>query len=158
MESTESNGPISKRLIDSLTYKIIGAAIDVHKRLGTGLLESVYHKCMLQELSLRKLAFATELYAPVEYKGIEVAAELRCDFLVEQLIVVELKAVEEIAPVHTAQLLTYMKLLKAPKGILLNFHCTNIFRDGQRTFVTKDYQDLPDGWAFTKVVTYVLKS
>jgi GxxExxY protein len=79
---------------------------------------------------------------PVEYKGIEIDADLRCDFLVEDSIVVELKSVELMVPVFEAQLLTYMKLLKKPKGILINFNCFNLFKEGQRTFVNEYFKEL----------------
>ena len=135
---------MTKKELDELTYKIIGAAIEVHKALGPGLLESVYHKCLKQELTLRDLSFVSELLVPVHYKGIDVDTELRCDFLVENKVVVELKAVEAIAPVFEAQVLTYMKLLEKPKGILINFYCTNLFKEGQKTFVNEYFRNLPE--------------
>jgi GxxExxY protein len=134
----------TKKELDELTYRIIGAAIDVHKTLGPGLLESVYHKCLKQEFLLRDLSFVSEFLVPVHYKGIEVDTELRCDFLVEDKIVVELKAVELIAPVFEAQTLTYMRLLEKPKGILINFCCANLFKEGQRTFVNDYFRNLPE--------------
>lgn len=81
---------------------------------------------------------------PIEYKGKMLAVDFRCDLFVEQCIVVELKAVQEITSVFEAQLLTYMKLLKCPKGILINFNCSNIFHEGQRTFVNEYFRFLPD--------------
>ncbi len=135
---------ITKKYLDDLTYQIIGAAIDIHKALGPGLLESVYHKCMKQELSLRKLGSLSELLVTVSYKGIDLDTELRCDLLVENTIVVELKAVDAIAPIHEAQLLTYMKLLEKPKGILINFNCANLFKEGQKTFVNELFRCLPE--------------
>ena len=135
---------ITKKVLDDLTYQIVGAAIEVHKTLGPGLLESVYHKCLKQEFFERKLSYASELFVPVNYKGIEVDAELRCDFLIEDKIVVELKAVDAIAPVFEAQLLTYMKLLQKPKGILINFNCANLFKEGQRTYVNEFFRILPE--------------
>jgi GxxExxY protein len=112
--------------------------------LGPGLLESVYHRCLKQEFFLRELGYSSELLVPVQYKGIEMDTELRCDFLVEDSIVVELKAVDALAPVHEAQILTYMKLLHKPKGILINFNCANLFKEGQRTFVNELFRKLPD--------------
>lgn len=135
---------MTKKYLDELTYKIIGAGIEVHKNIGPGLLESVYHKCLKQEFFLRGLNYKSEFIVPVEYKGIEVEADLRCDFLIENAIVVELKAVDAILPVFEAQLLTYMKLLKIPKGILINFNCANLFKDGQQTFVNEYFRLLPD--------------
>ena len=135
---------ITKNELNELTYEIVGAAIEVHKALGPGLLESVYHKCLKQEFFLRELEFSSEFLVPVCYKGIDIEAELRCDFLIENKIVVELKAVDAIAPVFEAQLLTYMKLLEKPKGILINFNCENIFKEGQRTYVNEYFRSLPD--------------
>ncbi len=129
--------------INKHTYDIINVAIEVHKSLGPGLLESVYHRCMEQEMKLRKLSFKSELIVPIEYKGLELDANLRCDFLYADCIVVELKSVDAIAPVFQAQLITYMKLLRVPKGILINFNVTNIFREGQQTFVNELFRDLP---------------
>jgi GxxExxY protein len=135
---------MTKKYLDELTYQIIGAGIEVHKNIGPGLLESVYHKCLKQEFFLRGLDYKSEFIVPVEYKGIEVEADLRCDFLIENAIVVELKEVDSILPIFEAQLLTYMKLLKIPKGILINFNCANLFKDGQQTFVNEYFRLLPD--------------
>lgn len=134
---------MTKKVIDQLTYEIIGAAIEVHKALGPGLLESVYHKCLIHELTLRGIGFVSEQYIELEYKGINVGADLRCDLFVEDLIVVELKAVKEVEPIHEAVLLTYIKLLEAPKGILINFNVTNIFKEGQKTYVNEYFYDYP---------------
>lgn len=134
----------TKKYLNELSYQLIGAAIDVHRELGPGLLESVYEKCFKKELLLRQIDFQSQVKVPVSYKGLEVDTELRLDLLAEELIVVELKAVEAIIPVHEAQLLTYMKLLNKPKGILTNFNCTNIFKEGQRTMVNGLFANLPD--------------
>ncbi len=133
---------LTKKFLDNLTYKVIGAAIEVHKELGPGLLESVYHKCMLLELTERGLNYQSELVVPLKYKENIVETELRCDLLIENVIVVELKCVQEIHPVHKAQLLSYMKLLKKPKGILINFNVSNIFNEGQQTFVNEYFSEL----------------
>ena len=134
---------VSKKLLDGMTYEIVGCAIEVHKQLGPGLLESVYQKCFLHELCLRNLKFVTQTVTPINYKGIILDAYLRLDVLLEDLIIVELKSMEGILPVHEAQLLTYMKLLQKPKGILINFNCTNIFKEGQKTMVNEYYAQLP---------------
>lgn len=123
---------LTKAQIKDITYQINGAAIEVHKSLGLGLLESVYHKCLVHELNIREISFTSELLVPVNYKGLQLETELRCDLFIENTIVVELKAVEKILPVHEAQLLTYMNLLEAPFGILFNFNTTNIYHDGQK--------------------------
>jgi GxxExxY protein len=99
---------------------------------------------MKRELFLRKLNFLSELIVPVLYKGIDLDAELRCDLLVEDSIVVEIKSVDLIEPVFEAQLLTYMKLLQKPKGILINFNCVNLFKEGQKTYVNELYRNMPD--------------
>ncbi len=134
---------ITQKYLDELTYQIIGCAIEVHKQLGPGLIESVYAKCYNRELSLRNLNFQNQLWVPIEYKGMSLEADLRLDVLVQDLVLVELKAIEGILPVHEAQVLTYMKLLKKPKGVLINFNCTNIFKEGQKTFVNEYYAALP---------------
>jgi len=135
---------MTKKYLDDLTFKVIGAAISVHKELGPGLLESVYHKCLKHEFDLQKIRYLSELKVNVHYKGKELDTELRCDFLVENSIVVELKAVDKVIPVHEAQILTYMKLLEKPKGILINFNSYNLFKDGQKTFVNEIYRNLSE--------------
>ncbi len=117
---------ITHKSINDLAYKIIGCAIEVHKELGPGLLESIYQKCMEEELRHRNLSFQSQLKIPIKYKNIEMDCDLRLDILVEDLVIVELKAVESLLPLFTAQLLTYMKLLKKPKGLLINFNSDNI--------------------------------
>lgn len=133
---------IPKKYLDELAYEIIGSAIEVHKFMGSGLLESVYHQCLKEELMLRKINFLTEMKIPVEYKGKTLDIDFRCDLFVENSIVVELKAVNEMNAIFEAQLLTYMKLLKCPKGILINFNCSNIFKEGQKTFVNEYFSKL----------------
>lgn len=124
--------------------KLFGAAIEVHKALGADLLESVYHECIKHELSHRNISFQTELIVPINFKNIILDAELRCDLFIEKCLAVELKSVAELLPVNEAQLLTYMKLLKAPKGILINFNCVNLFKQGQKTFVDELFRNLPE--------------
>jgi len=133
---------ITKTYLKDLVYQVNGAAIEVHKALGPGLLESVYHKCLKHELMLRRIPFQSEIVVPVDYKGQELDAELRCDFFIASILPVEIKAVEVVIPVHEAQLMTYMKLLQAPEGLLINFNVVNIFSEGQRTYVNELYQDL----------------
>jgi GxxExxY protein len=135
---------LTKKYLTDLTYQITGAAIEVHKKLGPGLLESVYHKCLKHELSLRNLSYTSESIIPIIYKGFDVDAQLRYDLYVDDLIVVELKAVEYILPIHEAQLMTYMKLLDAPKGILINFNVVNLYKDGQKTFVNELFRNIPE--------------
>lgn len=133
---------LTQKYLDELTYEVIGAAIEVHKTMGRGLLESVYHQCMKEELIHRKLNFSSELKVPVVYKSKELEIDLRCDLYIENCLVVELKAVNELHGTFEAQLLTYMKLLKAPKGILINFNCYSIFNEGQKTLVNEYFKAL----------------
>jgi GxxExxY protein len=135
---------ITKSYLTDLTYQINGAAIEVHKFLGPGLLESVYHKCLKKELNLRGISFKSELLVPIVFKDLEIETELRCDLFIENCIVLELKAIEIILPIHHAQLMTYMKLLESPKGILYNFHSVNLYKDGQKTFVNEYFRLLED--------------
>ncbi|WP_051397881.1 GxxExxY protein [Runella limosa] len=111
---------ITKKAINDLSYEIIGAAIEVHKVLGPGLLESNYEKALIHELSLRGLRTKSQQIIQVPYKEILLDCELRYDILVEDLVLVENKAVLEIHPIFEATLLTYMKHLKIPKGICAN--------------------------------------
>jgi GxxExxY protein len=133
---------MTKQQLKDLIYQVNGAAIEVHKSLGAGLLESVYHRCLKHELGLRGIKYQSEMVVPVHYKGIDVEAELRCDLFVENILVVELKAVEKVLPIHEAQLLTYMKLLEVPMGLMLNFHCVNLFNEGQKTYVNEFFRTL----------------
>ena len=134
---------ITQKYLDELTYEVLGAAIEVHKTIGRGLLESVYHHCMKEALFHRKINFLTEVKIPLIYKDKELDVDFRCDLLVENCLVVELKSVHEMSNVFDAQLLTYMKLLKAQKGVLINFNCKNIFQEGQKTFVNEYFKLLP---------------
>ena len=133
---------LTKKYLDELTYQVLGAAIEVHKIMGRGLLESVYWQCLMEELKQRKINFQTEMKVPVVYKRKYLDIDFRCDLFIENCLVVELKAVQELHPVHEAQLLNYMNLLKAPKGILINFNCSNIFNEEQKTFVNKYFSEL----------------
>jgi GxxExxY protein len=114
---------------ERLTEAIVGAAIEVHRELGPGLLESAYEECLCHELSSRKLAFRRQVELPVHYKNIHLNCGYRMDILVEDSAVVELKSVEAILPIHEAQLTTYLKLSKKPVGLLLNFNVP-VLKDG----------------------------
>lgn len=134
---------MTQKYINELTYKVVGAAIEVHKELGPGLLESVYEKCLVYLLINEGLKVKSQQKVPVNFKGLYLDCNLRYDLMVEDLLIVEIKAVEDILPIHEAQLLTYLKLLKKPKGILLNFNCLNIYKMGQKTLVTDIFAQLP---------------
>jgi GxxExxY protein len=106
----------------SLTHPVIGGAIEVHKIMGPGLIESIYERCLMEELSQRSLGAVNQRTVRIRYKGIEFDEPLRFDVLVEGCLLVELKAVEKVLPIHRAQLMSYMKLLNVPVGLLFNFH------------------------------------
>ena len=108
--------------LNELTYETIGAAIEVHRTLGPGLLESSYRECLCRELLLRGIVFRREYGLPLQYKGIQLECGYRIDILVADLVVVEIKAVEKLAPVHEAQLLTYLRLGGWKVGLLMNFN------------------------------------
>jgi GxxExxY protein len=107
---------------DKLSHTAIGAAIEVHQLKGPGLLEGIYEKCMMRELELRGLAAVNQRLVRIEYKGLVFEEPLRFDVLLEDCLLLELKSVQEILPVHKAQLLSYMKLLDIPVGLIFNFH------------------------------------
>ena len=108
----------------ALSSKIIGAAIEVHREMGAGLVESVYERCMIHELHLREISAEKQQIVQIEYKGLKFEEPMRLDVVVEDCLIVENKAVERILPIHKAQLLTYMKLLKIPLGLLFNYNET----------------------------------
>jgi GxxExxY protein len=108
--------------LDRLSFLIIQAAIEIHRALGPGLLESVYRKCLIYELRARNLKVATEVVVPVRYKQLVLDGSYRLDLLIEDAIVVELKAIETVLPVHRAQLLTYLRVMDKQLGLLLNFN------------------------------------
>ena len=105
-----------------VTGEVIGAAIEVHKQLGPGLLEGIYEECLCHELNLRRAPFERQVSLDLEYKGLRVGAAYRMDLVVEGAVVVEVKAVETLLPVHRAQLLTYLRRSRCPLGLLLNFN------------------------------------
>jgi len=107
---------------NQLTGQIIGSAIEVHKALGPGLLESVYEKCLCHEFGLRHMHYRNQQELPVEYKGIKLDCGYRIDLLVEDLVILELKSVNSLEPIHDAQLLTYLKLTSVKVGLLINFN------------------------------------
>lgn len=117
-----------------LTGQIIGAAIEVHRHLGPGLLESSYEECMLFELKDRGLSVDRQLELPIEYKGRQLNATYRIDLLVNQEVMLELKSVQQIEPIHEAQLPTYLKLAKIRYGLLLNFNVP-IMKHGIRRLI-----------------------
>jgi GxxExxY protein len=123
-----------------ITEKIIGAAIEVHKTIGPGLLESAYEECLCRELTLRGIPFERQKPLPVEYKGYKLDCGYRLDLLVAEAVVVEIKACEAIAPIHEAQVLTYLKLGGWTVGLLVNFNVP-VLRNGIRRVVS-NYKDV----------------
>ena len=114
--------------LNELSYKIIGSAIEVYKTLGPGLLESVYEKALVHELSLIGIPVKSQVEVEMSYKGVNIGEGLRLDLLVDDRIIVELKSVEEIKSVHYKQLLTYLKLMDKRLGLLINFNVTDIMQ------------------------------
>jgi GxxExxY protein len=119
---------------DDLSKRVIGCAIEVHRELGPGLLESTYEQCLARELSLNGISFQRQHPQPVAYKGILLDCGYRIDMLIEDELIIELKAVEEIKGIHEAQLLTYMKLAGIKTGLLINFNVTKL-QDGLTRYV-----------------------
>jgi GxxExxY protein len=133
----------TQKLLNELTYKIIGYAIEVHKELGPGLLESVYESCMAHIMTQNGHIVKRQQIVPLYFRDIKLESELRFDLMVDDLIIVELKSVDALAPIFDAKLLTYMRLMGKAKGIIINFNCVNIFKEGQKTLVNNLYAKLP---------------
>ena len=127
-EDTESTE--GKR--DPFTEKVIGCAIEVHRALGPGLLEATYQQCLAREMSLNEIPFLLECSLPVEYKGVRLDCGYRLDILVDDRLILELKAVEKVKDIHKTQLLTYMKLAKIKTGLLINFNVRKLVNGIQR--------------------------
>jgi GxxExxY protein len=117
-----------------ITHSIIGAAIEIHRNLGPGLLEAVYEECLAREFDLRNIPYARQKPIPLIYKDLKLECGYRLDFLVRDRVVVELKSIEAIAPVHESVMLTYLRLSERPLGLLINFNVP-ILKDGIRRYV-----------------------
>lgn len=122
----------TKAEADELSYKVIGAAIEVHRALGPGLLESIDEECLAHELTSRGISYRRQVSLPLIYKGVRLESGYRLDLVVNDLVVLELKAVEHLLPVHEVQLLTYLRLTGKWLGLLLNFHVTVLQRGIRR--------------------------
>ncbi len=120
--------------MNELTYKIIGCAYEVHRFLGSGLLESTYEKCLCHELEQQNMLYERQKELPIHYKGLTLQNGYRIDILVENSVVVELKSVDTLLPVHTAQLITYLKLSQNKVGLLINFNVKNL-QEGIRRYI-----------------------
>jgi GxxExxY protein len=112
--------------INRLSERVIGAAIEVHRHLGPGLLESSYHECLCHELRLRGIRYLSKLPLPIEYKGVRLAKGYVVDLLVDNSLIIELKAVDEVLPIHRIQLQTYMRLQNVSAGLIMNFHAPTL--------------------------------
>lgn len=134
---------MTKKEVTQLSYEITGLAIKVHKTLGPGLLESIYEECLKIELINNGYDVKQQLYATINYEGVNIETKLVVDLLVNDLVILELKAIEEILPIHEAQLLTYMKVLKKPQGLLINFFTNNITKS-LKPFINEYFKELPD--------------
>jgi len=119
---------------DSVSRDVIGCSLEVHRHRGPGLLESVYEQCLAYELTAKRIAFERQIVMPLQYKDISVDCGYRMDFLVEGTVVVELKSIDQVLPVHEAQILTYMRLSGTKVGLLINFN-SRLLRDGIKRFV-----------------------
>ena len=122
--------------INDITKEIIGAAIEVHKILGPGLLEKPYELCLIHELKLRGIKCESQKPVPIQYKGLVLDDSLKLDLVVENKVIVELKATKEILPVHRAQIMSYMKLSSINNGLIINFH-VKLLKDGIERFIGK---------------------
>ncbi|MDQ7948706.1 MAG: GxxExxY protein [Pedobacter sp.] len=134
---------MTKKQVTSLSYEIIGCAIKVHRALGPGLLESIYEACLKYELLKNGFEVKQQVFLPVYYDEFLMGTNLRVDLYVNNLIVIELKAIENMLPGHEAQLLTYMKLLRAPQGLLINFFTDNITKSF-KPFVNDYFRELEE--------------
>ncbi len=133
---------ITQKYINEIAFKIIGCAIEVHRHLGPGLLESIYESCFIEEMTHAGLSVQSQVNLPIHYKGKDLGRTLKLDILVNDLIIVEEKSVEIMIPLYKAQLLSYLKLTKKPKGLLINFNCENI-KGGMASLVTEEFSKLP---------------
>jgi GxxExxY protein len=137
MQSKASTASASD--LNQITHGIIAAAIEVHRHLGPGLLESAYQECVCYELSRMGLAFTREVHLPLSYKGLQLDCSYRIDLLVEDAVLVELKSIEQILPIHSAQLLTYLRASHKPIGLLINFNVL-VLKNGIKRIVN-DYNE-----------------
>jgi GxxExxY protein len=120
--------------INDLTGQIVGSAIEVHKVLGPGLLESVYEECLCHEFDLRQISYKRQHSVPVQYKGAKLDCGYRIDILVDDRVILELKAVDRLEPIHEAQTLTYLKLTRLKVGLLINFN-VSVLKDGIKRLI-----------------------
>jgi GxxExxY protein len=115
-----------------ISERVIGAAIEVHRQLGPGLLESSYHACLCRELDLRQISYQSEVDLPLEYKGVQIANGYAIDLLIQDDLIVEIKSVDKLLPIHASQLMTYMRLQNVSSGLLINFNVHTLFHGLKR--------------------------
>ena len=135
--TTKNSQRATEMYINEITEKIIGCAIEVHRQLGPGLLESTYEACLLYELKKHDLKVKTQIGLPLIYKEIKLGIGYRMDFLVEDSVIIEIKSVEVLTDVHTAQVLTYLKLSNSKIGLLINFNVLRL-KDGIKRLIARD--------------------
>jgi GxxExxY protein len=145
-------GEEERRRFWDASEEVIGALIEVHRHLGPGLLESVYESCVCHELALRKMAFERQRPMPLVYKGMTDASGYRLDIVVRRCVVVELKAVESLLPIHVAQVVTYLRLSQLPVGLLVNFN-VRVLRDGLRRIWVSSPSSSPSLPVFSPTTT-----
>ena len=129
--------------LNNLSESVIGAAVEVHRQLGPGLLESVYEVCLYSELKSLGMQVQRQVPLPITYKGVVLEEGMRLDLLVGRSLIVELKAVEALLPIHSAQVITYLKLSKLPSGLLLNFNVTVLRQGIKRLYASSAYKGVP---------------
>jgi GxxExxY protein len=134
---------LTKKLVNQISYEVVGCAIAVHKELGPGMLESIYEDCMCIEFEEKGIKFQRQVPIELNYKGRKINRQMKLDLMVEEAIIVELNAVEMMNPIYTAQLLSYLNQAKLPKGLLINFNETNIVNT-MIPLVSKYFKNLPD--------------
>src|SRR5260221_5422407 len=120
-----------------VAQRVIGCAIEVHTQLGPGLIESTYHRCLARELTVSGLSYRSEVVIPISYKGVQLDCGYRVDFLVEDVLLLEIKSVDHLLPVHLAQTMTYLKLARVQQALLLNFNVARL-KEGIKSFLFKE--------------------
>jgi len=135
-------GEAEKQRQDEFTGEIIGACIEVHRHLGPGLLESAYEHCLAHELTIRGFHIRRQVPLPLQYKGLALDCGYRLDLVVDYRLIIEVKAVERLLPVHEAQVITYLRLMRLHLGLLVNFHVP-VLRQGLRRLINSSFSDPP---------------
>lgn len=135
---------ITQKLVQKIAFDVMACAIEVHKYIGPGLLESIYQSCLIHELKLQGFSPKTQVEVPIIYKGVQTKDPLRLDILVNDLIIIEVKSVEILLPIHYAQTIAYLKLSRKPKALLINFNSVNLTQSS-KPFVDAVFAGLEKG-------------